>query len=152
MKICKRVCAFLLALLGVSVYARDFPRHVKNVEGFELEDSETCVYGGRRNYINTRLFGNVTFSDSGDEKDSKPCPGMTVLLYSGTSELGRVSTDETGRFLFAETSVWAGVSVKYTVIVSDPNGKFEPVRRDFTFDIDEIVREENFSLELKKSK
>lgn len=146
MKICKKICAFALTMLGLSAYAHDWdlPRNTKTVEGFELEDSFLSVYGGRRNSIKTKVYGTIM-----DKEKKVPLSGIKVALYSGTSEIARAVSQENGEFYLNEASVWAGLHVKYTIIVSDPNGKFKPVRRDIIFDIDEITREEFFILERK---
>lgn len=145
MKICKRICAFALAILGVSIYARDaHSRRTKNVEGFVLESDETCVYGGRNNYIKSAIFGKIAASG---EKNA--LSGIKVALYSGIHESACAYTDDDGNFQFGDMFFWAGVGVKYTIIVSDPNGVFEAERRDIEFEIGEISKEESF--ELKKS-
>ena len=147
MKICKKICAFTLTMLGLSAYAKDFfdlPRSTKIVEGFELEDSFLCVYGGRSNHITTKLYGTVY-----DKEKKVPLSGIKVALYSGTSEVAGTYTKENGDFYFDDMSVWAGLSVEYTMIVSDPNGEFKSLRRDICFEIDEVIREEVIVLEHK---
>ena len=147
MKLTHRITVFALSLMGLSLYAldlSDIPRHTETIEGFELEDSFLSVYGGRRNSIKTKVYGTIM-----DKEKKVPLSGIKVALYSGTSEIVRAVSQENGEFYLNEASVWAGLHVKYTIIVSDPNGKFKPVRRDIIFDIDEITREEFFILERK---
>ena len=144
MKICKRICVFALSLLGLSAYSKDLPRrHTKIIEGFELEDSFLTVYGGRRNHITTKLYGTIC------DKDENSLKGIKIAIYDGTYEKAQTFSDENGAFYFDDFSVWAGLKVKYTMIVSDPNGEFAPIRRELNFEIDEVTKEENVILERK---
>ena len=70
-------------------------------------------------------------------------------MYDGTYERASVVTDENGAFYFDDMSVWAGLHVSYTMIISDPNGTYAPVRRDLRFELDEVTREEIVILEKK---
>lgn len=147
MKICKKICAFALTMLGLSAYAQDFwdlPRSTKIVEGFELEDSFLTVYGGRRNRLRTQVYGSVY-----DKEKKIPLSGIKIALYSGTSEMRSTFTDENGDFYLDEMTVWAGLHIEYTMIVSDPDGVFKPIRRDILFEIDEVTHEEFVVLERK---
>ena len=144
MKICKKICMFALGFLGISSSALCIPRIIKIVEGFVLEESFLSVYGGRNNYIKTALYGTVYGTD-----EKTPLFGIKVALYDGTNELASVITDENGTFYFDDISVWAGLNVKYTMIVSDFAGNFKPLRRDILFEIDEVTREEVVVLEHK---
>lgn len=140
----KRSCAFALALLGVSAYARDLP-DVKIVEGFELQDSEVCVYGGAANRLRTKIYGMV-----GDGQKKKMLAGIKIALYDGTTEIACTYTQENGEFYFDEVSLWAGLSVTYTMIVSDPKSIYAPEKRDLLFDFGEVTREEFVALKRKK--
>ena len=144
MKICQKMCSLALAFLGLTTYAHAYPRSVKIVEGFELEDSFLTVYGGRNNYIKTKLYGTVV-----DKEKKVPLSGIKVALYSGTNEMASTHTLENGEFYFDDMSVWAGLRVEYTMIVSDPNGEFAPLRRDIIFEENEVTREEFVILERK---
>lgn len=147
MKLTHRMTAFALSLLGLTAYAHDFsdlPRSTKIVEGFELEDDFLSVYGGRMNHIKTKLYGSVY-----DKEKKVPLQGIKVALYSGTQELAVIYTQKDGDFYFDDMFVWAGLSVEYTMIVSDPKGEFKALRRDLLFEIDEVTREEVVVLERK---
>ncbi|MBQ9205944.1 MAG: hypothetical protein IJ158_04450 [Treponema sp.] len=146
MKLYHKLCALALSLLGLSAYAQEWerPKRTKIVEGFELEDSFLTVYGGRRNYITTKLYGSVY------DKDKKlPLKGIKIALYSGTHEMASAYSQENGDYYFDDFTVWAGLRVEYTMIVSDPNGEFAPLRRELCFELDEVTREEIVVLERK---
>lgn len=145
MKFVHRMTAFVLSLLGLSVYVRDSwakPKNTKIVEGFKLEDYFLSVYGGRNNYITTKLYGKIL-----DKEKNMPLADVKVALYSGTSEMAVTYTQEDGSFYFDSESVWAGVGVDYTIIVSAPNKEYKPVRQDISFETYEVTREEILVLE-----
>lgn len=149
----RKSCAFMLSLLGVSMQACASPNHKDldfpgsnsiTIEGFELQNTEVCVYGGPSNYIRTKVYGTVT-----DGKSKTPLEGIKVALYSGTSEMAVTYTKKNGDFYFDEVSLWAGVGVTYTMIVSDPKNGYTSVKKDLVFDINEVLREESVVLQPK---
>lgn len=144
MKICIKVCAAALSLLGLTAYAKARPDNTKNVEGFVLEDSHLSVYGGRNNYITSRLYGKVI-----SKENKVSLEGIKIAVYDGTSEVASVLTEKDGTFFIEKLSVWAGVGIDYTIIVSDPNKKFKAQRREIRFEMNEFSHEEVFALEEK---
>lgn len=138
----KRSCAAALSLLGVSSIGMATGCRGKNVEGFRLRDVEICVYGGQENYIKTKLYGTVVAA-----KTKEPLAGIKVAVYDGTSEKAVAYTDEKGNFYFDDMSLWAGVGVEYAMIVSDPKKKRRSVKRDLSFEVGEVSREEIVVLE-----
>ena len=144
-KILMRSCAAALSILGVSsgvMYARG---NTKVVEGFKLQDSMVCVYGGQENYIKAKVYGTVVSA-----KTKEALAGIKVALYDGTSEMASTLTDENGNYYFDDLGLWGGLDIAYTMIVSDPKKKFRSLKRDLTFDIGEVTREELVILESKK--
>ena len=141
----KRLCAVALSLLGVSSVGMAAGCRSKTVEGFKLQDTEICVYGGQENYITTKLYGSVF-----DAKTKEPLAGIKVAVYNGTRQMAEVFTDEKGVYYFDDMDLWAGVGVDYTMIVSDPKKKLKPMRRDLSFETYEVTREEIVFLESKK--
>ena len=142
--ILRGACAAALSLLGVSVSGMSRFGGVKVVEGFKLQDSMACVYGGQENYITTKLYGTVVSA-----KTKKSLAGIKVAVYDGTREMAAVYTDEKGNYYFDDMNLWGGVGMEYTMIVSDPNKKHRSLRRDLSFEVGEVTREELVVLEAK---
>lgn len=143
--ILRKTCALALSVLGVSTSGLAMGCSVKVVEGFKLQDSRVCVYGGQDNYITTKLYGTVVSA-----KTKEPLAGIKLAVYDGTRVMATVYTDENGKYYFDDMSLWGGVGIKYTLIVSDPKKKHRSLRRDLSFEVGEVTREELIDLEPKK--
>lgn len=144
-KILMRSCAAALSLLGVTSGVMHARGNYKVIEGFKLQDSMECVYGGRENYIKTKLYGKVLSA-----KTKEALAGIKVALYDGTNEMASAFTDENGNYYLDDLGLWGGLGVEYTMIVSDPKKKHRSLKRDLTFDVGEVSREELVILESKK--